>query len=220
MTIFWSEYIYIHTLCMRAANALTSLRICADSCWVFAALRCEKYRNLMHWPIYCKESICTDKKQMATSTSYRLCLWKTQISSVMRPNGSGPEVIKLLACSTQLSMTFILLMNVKLPTSVGIVTCISRINTAFESLQARTIWIVQNFIFYELKFRAQLDENSFITSGSLLTVRHIESQGPTESSGGQRKLIRLGEWMDRVIWVFAWRTSLYVSFVLVDRLHI
>ena len=35
---------------------------------------------------------------------------------------SGPEVIKLFSCSTQLSMRFILLINVKMPTSVGILT--------------------------------------------------------------------------------------------------
>ena len=41
---------------------------------------------------------------------------------------AGPEVIKLFSCSTQLSMKFILLINVKMPTTVGILTFISRIN--------------------------------------------------------------------------------------------
>ena len=41
----------------------------------------------------------------------------------------GPEVIKLFSYSTQLSMKFILLINVKMPTIVGILTCISMINT-------------------------------------------------------------------------------------------
>ena len=35
---------------------------------------------------------------------------------------SGPEVIKLFSCSTQLSMNFFLLVNVKMPTIVGILT--------------------------------------------------------------------------------------------------
>ena len=35
---------------------------------------------------------------------------------------SGPEVIKLFPCSTQLSMKFFLLINVKMPTNVGILT--------------------------------------------------------------------------------------------------
>ena len=37
----------------------------------------------------------------------------------------GPEVIKLFSCSTQLSMKFSLLINVKMPTIVGILTCMS-----------------------------------------------------------------------------------------------
>ena len=43
--------------------------------------------------------------------------------------GPGPEVIKHFSCSTQLSMKFFLLINVKMPTVVGIVTCISRKNS-------------------------------------------------------------------------------------------
>ena len=38
---------------------------------------------------------------------------------------SGPEVIKLLSCSTQLCMKFSLLINVKMTTIVGILTCMS-----------------------------------------------------------------------------------------------
>ena len=42
----------------------------------------------------------------------------------------GPEVtrIKLFSCSTQLSLKFILLINVKMPTIVGILTFMSRIH--------------------------------------------------------------------------------------------
>ena len=42
--------------------------------------------------------------------------------------GPGPEFIKLFTCSTQLSTKFILLINVKMSTTVGILTFISRIN--------------------------------------------------------------------------------------------
>ena len=42
---------------------------------------------------------------------------------------SGLEVIKLFSSSTQLSMKFILLINVKMPPIVGILTFISMINT-------------------------------------------------------------------------------------------
>ena len=38
---------------------------------------------------------------------------------------SGPEFIKLFSCSTQLSMKFFLLINVKLPTTVGVLPFIS-----------------------------------------------------------------------------------------------
>ena len=70
---------------------------------------------------------------------------------------SSPEVIKLFSCSTQLSMKFILLINVKMPTIVGILTFISMINTTFERLKARNISICQYFSFCEqLKFHAQL----------------------------------------------------------------
>ena len=42
---------------------------------------------------------------------------------------SGPEVIKLFSCSTQLSMEFFLLINVKMPTIVGILTFMSGKNS-------------------------------------------------------------------------------------------
>ena len=69
----------------------------------------------------------------------------------------GPEVIKLFSCSTQLSTEFILLINVKMPTIVGILTFISMINTTSERLIARKFFICPYFSFDEqLKFRAQL----------------------------------------------------------------
>ena len=40
--------------------------------------------------------------------------------------GPGPEVIKHFSCSTQLSMKFFLLINVKMPRIVGILTFMSR----------------------------------------------------------------------------------------------
>ena len=41
---------------------------------------------------------------------------------------SGLDVIKPFSCSPQLSMKFILLINVKMPTIVGILILMSRIN--------------------------------------------------------------------------------------------
>ena len=44
-------------------------------------------------------------------------------------NSPGPEVIKLFSCSTQLSMKFFLLITVKMPTVVGILTFMGRKNS-------------------------------------------------------------------------------------------
>ena len=69
----------------------------------------------------------------------------------------GPEVIKLFSYSTQLSKKFILLINVKMPTVVGILTFISMINTSSEGLKARNFFICWYFSCNEqLKFLAQL----------------------------------------------------------------
>ena len=59
----------------------------------------------------------------------------------------GQEVMKLSSCSTQLSMKFIMLMNVKMPTIVGILTFISIINTTSESLKESKVFIFQHFSF-------------------------------------------------------------------------
>ena len=64
-------------------------------------------------------------------------------------NRSGPEVIKLFSCSTQLNAEFILLINVQMPTIVGILTFISLINTTSERLKARNFLICWYFSFYE-----------------------------------------------------------------------
>ena len=64
---------------------------------------------------------------------------------------------KSFLCSTQLSKKFILIINVKTPTIVGILTFISMINTSPERLKARNFLIRWYFGFCEqLKFRAQL----------------------------------------------------------------
>ena len=79
-----------------------------------------------------------------------------------RKPGSG--VIKLLSYSTQLSTKFILLINVKMPTIVGILTFIGMINTTSERLKARNFFICPYFSFYEqLKFRAQLSLEAIST---------------------------------------------------------
>ena len=84
-------------------------------------------------------------------------LYTNEFYHLVGYNEPGPEVIKLFSCSTQLSMKFILLINVKMPTNVGILTFLSLINTTSERLKARNFFICWYFSFYEqLKFPAQL----------------------------------------------------------------
>ena len=66
---------------------------------------------------------------------------------------------KIFSCSTKLRMTFILLINVKKPTIVGILilTFGSMTNTAHSTLKAGKVLIFQHFSFCEqLKLQAQL----------------------------------------------------------------
>ena len=52
---------------------------------------------------------------------------------------------------------FILLVNVKMPTIVGILTLMSMINTTSERFKSRNFFICRDLSFYEeLKFRGQL----------------------------------------------------------------
>ena len=61
--------------------------------------------------------------------------------------------------STQLSTIFILLINVKKPAIVCILTFISMINSTSERLNARKVFICRYFSFYEqLKFHDQLSQ--------------------------------------------------------------
>ena len=56
-------------------------------------------------------------------------------------NSSSNFTLKLISCSTELSTKFILLINVKMATIVGIVTFISMINTTSERLKSRNFFI-------------------------------------------------------------------------------
>ena len=68
----------------------------------------------------------------------------------------SPKVVKLFSCSTQLSMKFIMLINVKMPTIVGILTFISMMNASSESLKAKKVNF-SAFRFHEqLKFHVLL----------------------------------------------------------------
>ena len=58
----------------------------------------------------------------------------------------GPDIIKLFSCSTHLSIKFILPINVKMPTTVRILTNMDSINTASESLK-QISYLFQHFSF-------------------------------------------------------------------------
>ena len=79
-------------------------------------------------------------------------------NQILRRNFTpGPEVIKLFSCSAPLSLKFILLINVKMPTIVGILTFISRINYRLWQSYPE---ISTNFGYFsnfeQFKFHAQL----------------------------------------------------------------
>ena len=76
-----------------------------------------------------------------------------------------PRCYKAYSYSTQLSTKFVLLINVKMPTIVGILTCISMIIATSERLKA--IHFLICFIFFSFYEQLSWDEHekSFITSG-------------------------------------------------------
>ena len=92
------------------------------------------------------------------------------LSSWVEP---GPEVIKLFSCSTQLSTNFILLINVKMPTIVGILTFISMINTTSVRLTAikNSLFVAILVFMSSWKFMLIWVQHgkSFITSGPVLS---------------------------------------------------
>ena len=65
-----------------------------------------------------------DRKTNSLDRKYNVSVFEYQVYQVRL----GPEVIKLFSCSTQLSMIIFLLINVKMPTIVGILTFMSRKN--------------------------------------------------------------------------------------------
>ena len=80
--------------------------------------------------------------------------WSVKLIKALSP---CPEVRKLFPRSTQLSTKFTKLINVKMPTIVGILTFISMINKKSEKLNATNFFICWYFSFYEqIKSRAQL----------------------------------------------------------------
>ena len=59
---------------------------------------------------------------------------------------SVPKIIKLFSCSAQLSMKFFLLINVKMPTTVGILTFMSGKNSIIGLSEPRKAEFLDIFI--------------------------------------------------------------------------
>ena len=81
-------------------------------------------------------------KVISVRTSYVKCALEVIKKSWVIP---GLKLIKLFSCSTQMSMKVILLINVKMPTVVGILTFMSGMNTASEGFKSRKISIFLAF---------------------------------------------------------------------------
>ena len=124
------------TLTLKSSHLFFSDSLSSSNCFNLWAFFCDFFR------LY---SLC--------AACWSFLKVKTWLFKTREP---GPEVIKLYSCSTQLSTKFILLIKVKMPTIVGILTFISMINTS-ERLKARNFFIRQYFSFNkQLKFHAQL----------------------------------------------------------------
>ena len=63
-----------------------------------------------------------------------------------RGDKTGPEVVKLFSCSTQLSLKIFLLINVKMPTVVGILTFMSGKNSILGSSESKKAKFLDIFI--------------------------------------------------------------------------
>ena len=77
-----------------------------------------------------------------------LCALSSMNSTTLGKERVGmtrPRGYKTFSWSTQLSMKFLMLINVKMPTIVGILTFIRIINTTLNSLKAREVFIFETF---------------------------------------------------------------------------
>ena len=80
----------------------------------------------------------------------------------------GPELVTHFSCSTQLSMKFILLKNVKMPTIVGILTNMNRKNSILGQSEPEHVDFLDIFIHMSNYFLCSIElsmKKSFITSG-------------------------------------------------------
>ena len=108
----------------------------------------------MHSSVTLDRIICTNVLLILL-----VCAFRIQVECGGNCGGkilTGPQVIKRFSCSTQLSMKFVQLINVKMPTIVGILTLRSRKygNSGLSELEKGLFFIF--YTYYRLKFNAQL----------------------------------------------------------------
>ena len=94
-----------------------------------------------------------------------------------------PRGYKTFPCSTQLSTKFILLINVQMPTIVGILTFISMINTISQKLKAINFFICRYFSVYE--------QWNFVLSSVGHEKSFITFKGPKDRFSHNQNLINL-----------------------------
>ena len=94
--------------------------------------------------ILAKQYKMTRGQKLTTGLLQYTYMWATM---ALKTCTTWPQGYKYF--HAQLRMKFILLINVKMPTIVGILTCISRINTAYESLKQKRLHFQLNFIKHE-----------------------------------------------------------------------
>ena len=132
----WTFFLFIWFYSLRPSQQF--FQLCLDgSFWVEPVLSKDKCVWLKDTTQWCR--------------CWTLCSLVLSADSLCKQFGprSGPKVIKHFSCSTQLSTNFILLINVKMPTIVGILTFISMINTTSERHKVRNFLIFRYFSFYE-----------------------------------------------------------------------
>ena len=138
-------------------------------------LQKETFSCLLPWQWYLsnKKRICSYGLRKAELLPLKIYLFtlrhiKPAHAQMILGTAVWLQGLKKISCSTQLSMKFFLLTNVKLPTIVGILTFMSRKNSILGLSEPEKSLISWYFYTYEhLKFHAQLSWawNIFITSG-------------------------------------------------------
>ena len=93
--------------------------------------------------IYCNPGDVLTCSQMALYI-FRLSRALFFLKFYITRHKTGPEVIKLFLCSTQHSMKFFLLINVKMATTVGILTVMSRKNSILSLSEPKKL----NFLIF------------------------------------------------------------------------